>query len=143
MWALAQQMNTEEDTYYINGVEPPIIGDVCQSLYLVQYQEGSQITDQANVVYLQFSGKWYRLYFEGSTIFWRESKKPEEPVNSNLESALALINLNECTDYVGKIIKNISYSGNATEISAELVFEQEKSIKLLHHGYKETTCITC
>jgi len=136
-------MNTKECTYFINGDEPPIIGDICQSLYLMQYQEGSQITDQANVVYFQFSGKWYRLYFEGSTIFWRETEKPEEPINSNLESALALINLNECTDYVGKIINNISYSRNATEISAELAFEQGKSIKLLHNEHNDTTCIKC
>jgi len=138
---LAAIMNTEESTYYINGDEPPIVGDRCQSLYLLQYQEFTQITDQANVLYLQFSNNWYRLYFDGGTIFWRESDKPEEPINNNLESVTVLINLNGWTDYIGETLKKISYSGNTSEISTELVFGKDKSIKLIHNGYKDTTSI--
>src|SRR5687767_9700820 len=95
------------DRYYLNGEEPPLVGQRCTGFVLQHIYEGRQITDQVNVAYFHFSGQWYRLYFECSTIFWRTSEAPEAAENSNLTSGLLLNDLSGMESVVGQTVQAV------------------------------------
>lgn len=108
-----------------------------------QYQEQQQVTDPANVAYLKFNGCWVRLYFDGGTIFWRESDQPAEPVNSGVDSALVLVNLCEMSGVVGARLEAISYSGNESLVGAALSFSSGRVLGFRHSGERDATTFDC
>jgi hypothetical protein len=61
------------DPIEVNGDEPPIVGLTCQRIVAIEYMYAGDLVEPANVVFLQFSDQWYRLYFDYATIFWRAS----------------------------------------------------------------------
>lgn len=128
-------------SFHINGVEPEIVGALCQSFYLIQQQEGETITDPAVVDYFNFNGKWFKLYFDGGTIFWRENESPSEPINQDLAVCLVLVNLSELRGVVGQRLESIEYSGDVTSVSAKLTFTGGDFLEFIHHGYDDYTSI--
>lgn len=126
---------------YLNGIEPEVVGKICDGLYLSQYQENFQIVDYSNVAYFLFGSEWYRLYFEGNTIFWRTDGPPMEAVNSDLNSVTALVNLNELESVVGRSVLSISYSSNEIEVSATISFSGGAYLKFIHDGEEDYTKI--
>lgn len=131
-------------TYSINGEEPKIIGSECEGFSLCQIQENLQITDPANVAYFKFSGTWYRLYFDGNTVFWRvEGEVAFEAVNSNLDCCTTFLNLNEMDGVVGFKLESIVYSSTESEVYIVLSFSKGKSLKLTHNGNLDVTQIKC
>jgi hypothetical protein len=55
----------------INGVEPDIIGHTCESLVAIEYSHAGVLVEPANVTFLRFSSRWYRLYVDSGIVFWR------------------------------------------------------------------------
>ncbi len=127
----------------INGEEPNIIGKNCQGLRLIQLQEGSSITDPANTTYLNFENTWFKLYFDGGTIFWRSAESPSEPVNNNLSSCLVLLNLSELDGVVGYTLENIEYTAKENTVSSKLIFSGGKALYLIHNCNEDFTTINC
>lgn len=117
------------------------MGKICQGFYLSQYQENMQITDFANVAYFKFGSEWHRLYFEGSTIFWRNDQRPIEAVNSDLNSISSLVNLSEMESVVGCKILSIVYSSNESEICVIFSFSSGTNLKFIHHSDEDSTKI--
>ena len=69
-------MHTAIPCCTINGEQPALRGQVCQSLLIQEWWWEGRPADPVNVVYLQFEQRWYRLYFEGETVFWRSGEAP-------------------------------------------------------------------
>lgn len=130
-------------SYHINGNEPDIAEKVCQGLYLIQHQESESITDQANTIFLKFGDCWFQLHFDGETIFWRESEKPSEPVNSSLSTYLSLLNLCELEGIVDYVLKAIEYGSNDESVWVKLNFSSGRTLVFTHHGYNDYTTINC
>jgi hypothetical protein len=132
-------MDQPDSPYYLNGDQPPIIGCVCTAFYLVQHQMDGEIVDPANVAYFKFSSSWVRLYFDGSTIFWRESEQPHEPVNDGHSSMLVLANLSEMKNVIGSTLESIEYWGTSTEVGVDLHFATGEKISFRHLGDRDAT----
>ncbi len=105
-------MNPALPSYYLNGEEPQIVGKRCTSLVLRHFYEDGKITDQVNVAYLRFEERWYRLYFECATVFWRLSEEPVAAENSELAYGLLLNNLSGMSAVVGQVLESIAYSAS-------------------------------
>ena len=139
----AVDSETPTPPYFLNGEQPPILGEICEGFYLQQYQEHQQVVDPANVAYLKFKGSWIRLYFDGDTIFWRESGPPTEPVNSGVDSGLVLVNLCEMSGVVGARLDAISCSGSEHFIEAALSFSSGRTLTFQHFGERDVTIFDC
>lgn len=140
-FSVNDEISTPE--YFLNGEQPPILGEICQGFYLQQYQEQQQVVDPANVIYLKFKGSWVRLYFDGNTIFWREADQPTEPVNSDVDSGLVLVNLSAMSGVVGARLEAILYRGNEKLVEAALRFSSGRLLRFKHFGEGDTTTVDC
>lgn len=129
--------------FHINGEEPAIVGEVCQGFCLIQHQEGDAITDQANMALFKFAGSWFKLHFDGETIFWRATEKPSEPVNDRLSTCLVLLNLCEFEGVVDSTLKDIEYGGDEEAVWVKLHFSSGKTLLFKHHAYDDYTTINC
>ena len=130
-------------SFNINGKEPSIIGKVCKSLYLIQQQEGDVVTDPANVAYFKFEDNWFKLSFDGDTVFWREQELPSEPLNDNLNCCLVLLNLGELDGVIGLVLEDIEYSSNDESLMANFKFKSGKTLSFKHNCYDDFTSIIC
>jgi hypothetical protein len=135
-------MCTLDPPYYLNGDLPPIVGGVCTAFYLMQHQIEGEIADPANVAYFKFPCGWVSLCFDASTIFWRESEQPGEPVNDRYSSMLVLVNLSEMEGVVGDVLELIDYWGNISEVGANLRFSSGKTLSFRHIGDRDATLFT-
>lgn len=70
----------------INGTPPAIIGQVCEGFICEGYTYKDELVSSANVTYLKFNSKWFRLYFEFRLVFWREFKDEPKPWEVSEES---------------------------------------------------------
>lgn len=55
----------------INGEWPELDNKEVEELIAQEFWYDGECKDQANVLYIRASGKWFRLYFDYSIIFWR------------------------------------------------------------------------
>src|SRR5262245_5064194 len=109
--------------FTINGDEPSFIGRRCTALWLEQFYDDGQISDQALVTHLCFEQAWYRLYFEPGNIFWRPSEQPEVPENQGLDHGTLLNNLSAMITVVGHALESVAYGGTASgKVTVKLVF---------------------
>jgi hypothetical protein len=137
--------NTRENKleYTLARNQPEIIGQLCQGFYLSQHQINYRISAFANETYLKFANRWVRLYFEPLMVFWGEICAPQEPVNSDLESMLVLVNLNEMNGVVGCVLKSIEYGVKENNVFVSLAFEGGKCLVLSHDTETDTTSVHC
>lgn len=82
-------MHTAIPCCTINGEQPALRGQVCQSLLIQEWWWEGRPADPVNVVYLQFEQRWYRLYFEGETVFWRSGEAPRPCENDEARASTA------------------------------------------------------
>ena len=136
-------MNTIEHRYDVNGNEPAIVGTECLAFYLMQHQVGDSIESPANSAYFKFPAGWFSFCFDGSTIFWRTSEQPGEPVNSDLASMLVLVNLSEFSGVVGSILSAVEYWGTESEVGANFHFVSGKVLAFHHDSAADVTRCKC
>ena len=63
----------------INGDPPRLDGQRCDAILCQEYWHGGRLVEPANVAFLCFEGRWYRLYFDFGIVFWRNSEDGPEP----------------------------------------------------------------
>jgi hypothetical protein len=129
--------------YSLVREEPKILGQECQEFYLLQHQVNNEISSFANVAYFKFENRWVRLYFEPLMVFWGEGQEPLEPVNSDLESMLVLVNLNEMNGVVGCVLKFIEYGVKENNVFVSLAFHGGKYLVFSHNTETDTTNVHC
>lgn len=76
-------------------------------------------------------------------VFWGEGQEPLEPVNSDLESMLVLVNLNEMNGVVGCVLKSIEYGVKENNVFVSLAFESGKCLVFSHNTETDTTNVSC
>jgi hypothetical protein len=62
----------DEDNIEINGVEPALVGRVCEAFICQSFRFEKEPESNAHITYMKFDGKWLRMYFEFRIVFWRE-----------------------------------------------------------------------
>lgn len=62
----------------VNGKAPVLAGKTCEAVLLQQYWHKGILVEPANVIHMQFSGVWHRLYFDYGIVFWRIGDLPPE-----------------------------------------------------------------
>lgn len=134
-------MRSPEPTYYLNGDEPPSEGDACSGFYLMQHQVDGALTDPVNLAYFKFNDGWLQLCFDESTIFWRTTTIPREPLNDRLSSVLVLVNLSKMPGVVGARIDTVRYWGSNTEIGASLQFSSGVELVFTYLSNRDITLV--
>lgn len=129
--------------YQLNGIEPDIIGNECEGLYIIQHQENEYVSDPANTTFLKFKGSWHQIHFDSETIFWRPAQEPTDPVNDNINVNLVLRNLSELEGVVGEILNIIKYSATNTTVTASFIFSSGKVLSITHNVKDDFTVIDC
>ncbi len=129
--------------YSLVREEPKILNQECQGFYLSQHQINCEISSFANVAYFKFENRWVRLYFEPLMVFWGEGQEPLEPVNSDLESMLVLVNLNEMNGVVGHALKSIEYGVKENNVFVSLAFRGGKCLVFSHNTETDATNVHC
>ena len=104
-------MHTAIPCCTINGEQPALRGQVCQSLLIQEWWWEGRPADPVNVVYLQFEQRWYRLYFEGETVFWRSGEAPRPCENDEGPGEYRLHDLGRQPDPVHEVPEGIRAHG--------------------------------
>src|SRR4029077_6268974 len=63
----------------INGEPPQLDGQRCDAILCQEYWHGGRLVEPANVAFLCFEGRWYRLYFDFGIVCWRDTEGGPEP----------------------------------------------------------------
>jgi len=129
--------------YTLARNQPEIIGQLCEGFYLMQHQFNFEISELVNVAYFKFSHRWVRLYFEPLMVFWGEGDAPLEPINTDLENLLVLVNLNEMNGIVGSVLKSVEYGVKENNVLVSLAFESGKTLVFAHSSESDATSIHC
>ncbi len=118
-------------SHSINGQEPLLSGQPCTGLVLQYFFDGSEI--QVNVVHLQVSEQWHRLYFEPATVFWRVSETPEAGQNTELTYGLLLNDLREVDGFVGHAVEGVEYRASEHgDIEVDIEFSSGRHLKIAY-----------
>jgi hypothetical protein len=108
----------------LNGDEPPIVGITCQRLVAIEYSHAGVLVEPANVIFLQFSDRWYRLYFDYGTIFWRESASgPEGFAATELDATFLPVDLGKTFGVEQRRLVAIGYEAIPQGAEVRLRFE--------------------
>jgi hypothetical protein len=114
----------------INGQEPPLIGLSCERMVAIEYSHAGEVIEPANVVSLLFSGQWYRLYFDGVTIFWRESSdEPESFAAEEWDATFRAVELAQCFRIQGEVLIGIDYKHLPAGVGVHLRFKNGQLVK--------------
>ena len=96
------------DPVEVNGAQPGIEGQVCEELLAEELWHDGRMETPANVVHLRFSGAWYRLYFDTSEVFWRESEERPEPYEApEIHCEVRIVDLGALYDVRGRSLERI------------------------------------
>jgi hypothetical protein len=126
--------------YCVNGEEPKLEGLLCTGFVLEHFYEGLQITNQVNVAHLCFNERWYRLYFECGTVFWRVSEKPEAGQNTDLAFGSLLNDLSGMAGIVGEVVEQVSYEGSeAGDVQASIGLSGGRVLKFAYTCETDST----
>lgn len=55
----------------INGIPPKLSGRECEELICQQYWYQDKLANEVDMLCIKSNGRWYSLYFENRTIYWR------------------------------------------------------------------------
>jgi hypothetical protein len=115
----------------INGDEPRLAGERCTGLVLEHFFDGRQI--EVNVVHLGIGDQWHRLYFEGSTVFWRVSARPGSAQNTEPARGLLLNDLSAVEGFVGHTVQGVEYHASEFgDVEVCIGFSSGRRLKLAY-----------
>ncbi len=113
----------------INGDEPAVLGLVCQGIVAIEYAYAGKVAEEVNVVFLRFSDRWHRLYFDFGTVFWRTSDRAPESFDAEeLDSTYRAVDLAERHGLQGLRLTSIRYAAIAGGAQVELEFQAGERI---------------
>ncbi|MDI2534385.1 hypothetical protein OLM94_13310, partial [Pseudomonas aeruginosa] len=115
-------MHTAIPCCTINGEQPALRGQVCQSLLIQEWWWEGRPADPVNVVYLQFEQRWYRLYFEGETVFWRSGEAPRPCENDEGPGEYRLHDLGRQRGLVGVRLLALEFVLNGPTLDSHFDF---------------------
>ncbi|MFM2479529.1 hypothetical protein [Celerinatantimonas sp. MCCC 1A17872] len=127
---------------YINGDVPDIVDKLCEQFYLEQIHDSQTTNDPANVAYFRFGSKWFKLYFDSNTIFWRMCTEPTEPVNSDFSSYSSLANFSEIKGVCRHILTHIEHSAHNDTVIVSLAFDSGVALKFEYFSLDDYTKVT-
>lgn len=127
---------------YINGDLPDIVDKLCEQFYLEQIHGSQTTNDPANVAYFRSDSKWFKLYFDGNTIFWRMCTEPTELVNSDFSSYSSLVNFSEIKGVCGHILTHIEHSTHNDTVIVSLALDSGVTLKFEYFSLDDYTKVT-
>lgn len=126
----------------VNGIQPPILGAVCEELIAVQLWSAGVLAEPVNVAYLKFDGAWYRLYFDHGIIFWRDGDSPPTAFSApEIKADYKLDDLGDRHGLRGCGLISIACSPTANGSKVALVFSADRAITF--ECYDDRTDYTC
>jgi hypothetical protein len=113
---------TSPDAVDINGDQPAIIGQICEALVAIEYSHEGTVVEPANVIFLRFAARWYRLYFDFGIVFWRPSDEgPEVFVADELDASFLPQDVGADLGVTGRRLAAINY--DALDDGSRVVFQ--------------------
>lgn len=116
----------------INGEQPALRGQVCQSLLIQEWWWEGRPADPVNVVYLQFEQRWYRLYFEGETVFWRSGEAPRPCENDEGPGEYRLHDLGRQRGLAGVRLLALEFVLNGPTLDSHFDFADGQRLSFRH-----------
>ncbi|WP_171450902.1 hypothetical protein [Pseudomonas aeruginosa] len=125
-------MHTAIPCCTINGEQPALRGQVCQSLLIQEWWWEGRPADPVNVVYLQFEQRWYRLYFEGETVFWRSGEAPRPCENDEGPGEYRLHDLGRQRGLIGVRLLALEFVLNGPTLDSHFDFADGQRLSFRH-----------
>jgi hypothetical protein len=114
----------------INGDQPGIVGQICEALIAIEYSHEGTVVEPANVIFLRFASRWYRLYFDFGIVFWRASETgPEGFVGDELDASFQPQDIGTTFGVTGRRLAAITYDAIVDGSRVVLRFEDGRQIK--------------
>ncbi|HEY5601626.1 MAG TPA: hypothetical protein VIM41_00805 [Gammaproteobacteria bacterium] len=115
---------------HTNGIPPKLTGRECEALICQQYWQSNKLLKEVDVLYIKSNGRWYQLYFENSTIFWRSQTESPAPYieKENDPFRYPLVDLGSQYQVKGAIIAEYEEAPMAGGVKVTLVFERGDKI---------------
>lgn len=90
----------------IVGAWPELAGKTLEQLIAQESWFEGERDDEANVVWLQVGGQWYRLYFDNDAVYWSTASHGPSPQATapDEEPDFSLADLAATHDLVGKTV---------------------------------------
>lgn len=114
----------------MNGREPEIVGQACERMVAIEYSHAGELVDPANVVFLRFSGQWYRLYIDFATVFWREdSDGPQGFTAEELDASYRAVDLGPVFGVQDVVLGEVVYVPLRDGAAVHLRFNNGKLVR--------------
>ena len=120
----------------IDGRHPDLSGIECEELICQQYHHNGRLNDEADVVFLKFSGAWHQLYFDGGVVHWRlQSDAPQQrEADSSGVFSYPLVNLGESYGIRGQKISPCQVMETSDGETLTLQFETGAWLQFKNSG---------
>lgn len=113
-----------------NGIPPKLAGRECQELICQQYYQNGKLVQEVDVLCVKANEKWYELYFENSTVFWRPQNEGPTPndIKDGDPFTYPLIDLGNKYNIKGQIILDYESASLADGVKVSFLFEKGDKI---------------
>ncbi|MFO7907298.1 MAG: hypothetical protein ACQESR_01440 [Planctomycetota bacterium] len=126
---------TDSDHVEINGKQPDVVGRVCEGLVAIEYRHAGVVVEPANVVFLKFVSRWYRLYFDFGTVFWRPGDDgPKSFVAEELDASFRVDDLGARFRLLGLRLEAVRYQPLDDGSAVTLHFDGNREISFECRG---------
>lgn len=103
------------------GEPPNLAGSTCVALICQQFLHRGKLHCPANVVYIEASGTWHRLFLDSGAIHWRPQSEPPQPFEAPEDGwTYPLFDLGQSTGLTG--LEIIGYKMQASESGCSVTF---------------------
>ena len=124
----------------VNGRWPKIENQILQEMIVQEFWHEGVLEETVNVVYLKFSEKWFRLYFDCGIVFWREENEDlEEKLALRKHAIYPLIDIAENKCLKGNGI--LSCKGRAVPGGSEVIFQFSSKTSVIFQSINDITSI--
>ena len=119
----------------INGEQPRLEGKKPLELICHEMYYHGKLEELANVSHLHVDGKWYRLYFDYSIVFWRTQESDQSHENSpqsykieELDCSFIAVDVAEKLKLKNEVIKSITPTIVNNGLEVKFDFGNDKSL---------------
>ena len=124
----------------IVGEWPTFQGKTLEQLIAQQSWFEGELDDEANVVWLQISGEWHRLYFDSEAVYWSTaSSGPRLPEGDADAPDFPLNDLGAKHDLIGQAVTQVD--GGWADQTSTVTFHFENGKALTFRNRFDTTTV--